>query len=92
MATECIDCAAVLQYGEEFTERICLACERDGRLRERASWQEAALKLRKELFAEHQRACGLPASIAPVHTTVECPTCKLLTETRWCMLPVTDVL
>ncbi len=55
-------------------------------------WQEAALKLRKNLFASHQsdieRRLAEGQVGAWAHVESVCGICKLLTETRWCMEPI----
>jgi hypothetical protein len=62
-------------------------------------WQEAALRLRQNLFNLHRADLDRRVVWGEAgrwdHEESTCATCRLLTETRWCMRviepPVTDV-
>jgi hypothetical protein len=54
-------------------------------------WQEAALLLRRRLFAEHESFNDfLTVKTGARHREDICETCKLLSETRWCMQAIID--
>lgn len=49
-------------------------------------WRDAALKLRKVLFDEHETKCEALDTVAPdIHQDEGCSICELLEKTRWCM-------